>query len=68
MSSFFFYFTANLPPTLTKSQVNSVRKHLKIQLLNLLRHTAAYDLHENIVTILNDLNVPNSEVSQLFYK
>ena len=28
----------NLPPTLAKSQVSSLRKHLKIQLLTLLRH------------------------------
>ena len=32
---------ANLPPTLSKSQVNSVRKHLKMQLLMLLKHPAA---------------------------
>lgn len=29
---------ANLPPTLAKSQVSSVRKFLKNQLLNLLKH------------------------------
>ncbi|RXG54176.1 Symplekin [Armadillidium vulgare] len=55
---------ANLPPTLTKSQVNSVRKHLKIQLLNLLRHTAAYEYHDNIITILNDLNASSSEINK----
>lgn len=54
--------TANLPPTLTKSQVNSVRKHLKIQMLNLLKHPASYDYHENITTVLNDLGVTASEV------
>lgn len=32
---------ANLPPTLAKSQVNSVRKHLKMQLLSLLKHPVA---------------------------
>ncbi|KAK4296500.1 hypothetical protein Pmani_031010 [Petrolisthes manimaculis] len=55
---------ANLPPTLTKSQVNSVRKHLKIQMLNLLKHPASYDFHENITTVLNDLGVTASEVNK----
>ena len=32
---------ANLPPTLAKSQVNSVRKQLKLQLLILLKHPIA---------------------------
>ena len=32
---------ANLPPTLAKSQVSSVRKHLKNQLLTLLKHPVA---------------------------
>lgn len=56
------FITANLPPTLTKSQVNSVRKHLKIQMLNLLKHPGSYDFHENITTVLNDLGVSASEV------
>ncbi|XP_042217940.1 symplekin-like [Homarus americanus] len=55
---------ANLPPTLTKSQVNSVRKHLKIQLLNLLKHPASYDYHENITTVLNDLGITATEVNK----
>ncbi|XP_076061813.1 symplekin scaffold protein isoform X2 [Oratosquilla oratoria] len=54
----------NLPPTLTRSQVNSVRKHLKIQLLNLLKHTAAYDYHEDITTLLNDIGVTATEVNK----
>ncbi|ROT70452.1 symplekin isoform X2 [Penaeus vannamei] len=55
---------ANLPPTLTKSQVNSVRKHLKIQMLNLLKHPASYDYHEHITTVLNDLGITASEVNK----
>ncbi|XP_071524729.1 symplekin isoform X1 [Panulirus ornatus] len=55
---------ANLPPTLTKSQVNSVRKHLKIQMLNLLKHPASYDYHENITTVLNDLGITAAEVNK----
>lgn len=55
---------ANLPPTLTKSQVNSVRKHLKIQMLNLLKHPASYDYHYNITTVLSDLGISSSEVNK----
>jgi hypothetical protein len=47
---------ANLPPTLAKSQVSSVRKHLKNQLLGLLKHTAvAENFFTNITTLLTDL-------------
>ncbi|XP_037069858.1 symplekin-like [Pollicipes pollicipes] len=53
---------ANLPPTLSKSQVNSVRKHMKMQLLNLLKHPASYDSHRNICTLLTDLGASQSEV------
>ncbi|KAG0711695.1 Symplekin [Chionoecetes opilio] len=56
---------ANLPPTLTKSQVNSVRKHLKIQMLNLLKHSASYDYHYNITTVLSDLGTSSSEVRRM---
>ncbi|KAA0183330.1 hypothetical protein HAZT_HAZT004411 [Hyalella azteca] len=52
---------ANLPPTLSKSQVNSVRKHLKLQLINLLKHPSACDFHDNIITVLTDLGMSSSE-------
>ncbi|XP_043206880.1 symplekin-like [Amphibalanus amphitrite] len=55
---------ANLPPTLSKSQVNSVRKHMKMQLLNLLKHPASYDSHRNICTLLTDLGASQSEVAR----
>nr|CAD7410339.1 unnamed protein product [Timema cristinae] len=56
-------FSANLPPTLSKSQVSSVRKHLKMQLLNLLKHAASIDYHNNITTLLTDLGATHQEVS-----
>jgi symplekin len=40
---------ANLPPTLTNSQVSSVRKHLKMQFLNLLKHPATYEQQPSII-------------------
>nr|CAD7203478.1 unnamed protein product [Timema douglasi] len=51
----------NLPPTLSKSQVSSVRKHLKMQLLNLLKHAASIDYHNNITTLLTDLGATHQE-------
>ena len=54
---------ANLPPTLAKSQVSSVRKHLKNQLLTLLRHpTAAEHFFTNMTTLLTDLGANRDEV------
>ncbi|RWS26334.1 symplekin-like protein [Leptotrombidium deliense] len=56
---------ANLPPTLAKSQVSSVRKHLKLQLLLLLKHpTAAMSsqFQSQIIQLLNDLGAGQSEV------
>jgi len=54
---------ANLPPTLAKSQVSSVRKHLKNQLLALLRHpTAAEHFFTNMTTLLTDLGAGREEV------
>ncbi|KAL1131945.1 hypothetical protein AAG570_011556, partial [Ranatra chinensis] len=58
----------NLPPTLSTSQVNSVRKHLKMQLLNLLRHPTAMDYNTNITTLLTDLGASNHEVMKAFPK
>lgn len=56
---------ANLPPTLAKSQVSSVRKHLKNQLLSLLKsgldqHTEKF--FNNMTTLLTDLGASREEV------
>ena len=60
---------ANLPPTLAKSQVSSVRKHLKNQLLALLKHkTAAENFFTNITTLLTDLGATRDEVSRAMPK
>lgn len=55
---------ANLPPTLSKSQVNSVRKHLRLQLVNLLKHPSAGEFHDTIVAVLTDLGMSNSELNK----
>ncbi|XP_014678306.1 PREDICTED: symplekin-like [Priapulus caudatus] len=59
---------ANLPPTLAKSQVSSVRKTLKMQLLILLKHPASIDCHAQMTTLLTDLGATNSEVMKALPK
>lgn len=58
----------NLPPTLSKSQVSSVRKHLKMQLLNLLKHPSSVDYLNNITTLLTDLGATYQEVLKSYPK
>lgn len=56
---------ANLPPTLAKSQVSSVRKQLKLQLQILLKHPAAAlnsKFQLQIIQLLNDLGATQSDV------
>ncbi|XP_059163192.1 symplekin-like [Physella acuta] len=52
----------NLPPTLAKSQVSSVRKNLKIQMLSLLKHPVSVDFIPQISTLLTDLGATQSEI------
>uniref|UniRef100_A0A0B7BJ07 Symplekin n=1 Tax=Arion vulgaris TaxID=1028688 RepID=A0A0B7BJ07_9EUPU len=54
----------NLPPTLAKSQVSSVRKNLKTQMMSLLRHPASVDFIPQISTLLTDLGASQSEINK----
>lgn len=47
-----------------KSQVSSVRKHLRSRLLSLLKQPAAYDLHPNITALLTDLGTTPLEINR----
>jgi symplekin len=58
---------ANLPPTLSKSQVNSVRKHLKLQLLTILKHPASHERSGNIKTLLADLGATPQEINKVIF-
>ena len=58
---------ANLPPTLSKSQVNSVRKHLKLQLLAILKHPASNERISDIKTLLSDLGASPQEIHKVIY-
>ncbi|XP_035795243.1 symplekin-like [Anopheles albimanus] len=59
---------SNLPPTLTNSQVSSVRKNLKMQFLNLLKHRASYEHQASIAQILVDLGASNGEITRAIPK
>lgn len=56
---------ANLPPTLAKSQVTSVRKSLKQHLLALLPHAAAVEHRTLIKTLLTDLGATAAQVQKV---
>ncbi|KAM6288742.1 LOW QUALITY PROTEIN: symplekin [Aegotheles albertisi] len=55
---------ANLPPTLAKSQVSSVRKNLKLHLLSVLRHPSSGDFTPQITTLLVDLGTQQAEIAR----
>lgn len=55
---------SNLPPTLSSSQVSNVRKQLKLQLFNILKHHASIDYHENITQLLSELGASQADISK----
>lgn len=59
------HLQSNLPPTLSHSQVNSVRKHLKLQLLNILKHYSSGEHRTTIVGLLSDLGYSSQELARL---
>ena len=59
---------SNLPPTLTNSQVSSVRKNLKMQFINLLKHPASFEMKSTIITILSDLGATSVEINRAIPK
>lgn len=46
---------ANLPPTLSTTQVNSISKKLKSELTSLIKHPATYEFTEKISLLLSHL-------------
>ncbi|XP_045773505.1 symplekin isoform X2 [Maniola jurtina] len=57
-----------LPPTLSQSQVNSVRKHLKMQLLILVKHPAAGDVMPQLTQLLLDIGMTPQEINKVLPK
>lgn len=53
----------NMPPTLGKSQVSTVRKQLKLQLAFICKNPCCLEFHAQIVALLTELGASNSEVS-----
>ncbi|XP_013162080.1 PREDICTED: symplekin isoform X2 [Papilio xuthus] len=57
-----------LPPTLSQSQVNSVRKHLKMLLLNLIKHPSSNDMLPNLTQLLADIGMTPQEINKIVPK
>jgi symplekin len=55
---------ANLPPHFATSQVTSVRKQLKSQVLSLLRHPSSVESREQITTLLTDLGCSQADIAK----
>lgn len=51
-----------LPPTLSQSQVNSVRKHLRVLLLNLIKHPSSNDMMPQLTQLLVDIGMTTQEI------
>lgn len=64
----FKQLNANLPPTLTDSQVSSVRKSLKMQLQTLLKNRGAFEFASTIRGMLVDLGSSTNEIQKLIPK
>lgn len=57
-----------MPPTLGKSQVSTVRKQMKLQIIAICKNPCCLDYHGQIVSILTELGTSNNEVSILTKK
>lgn len=55
---------SNLPPTLTDSQVSSVRKSLKMQLITLLKNRGSFEYQTTIRRLLIDLGSSQGEIQR----
>ncbi|CAB3227848.1 unnamed protein product [Arctia plantaginis] len=57
-----------LPPTLSQSQVNSVRKHLRMLLVNLIRHPSSNDMLPQLTQLLLDIGMTTQEINKAIPK
>ncbi|XP_045499510.1 symplekin isoform X1 [Colias croceus] len=57
-----------LPPTLSQSQVNSVRKHLKIQIINLVKHPSSNEMIPQLLQLLSDIGMTQQEINKVIPK
>ncbi|KAB0797876.1 hypothetical protein PPYR_08869 [Photinus pyralis] len=59
---------SNMPPTLSSTQVNSVRKKLKTELCSLIKHHASFDYLESLTTMLVELGYSMQELERMLPK
>ncbi|XP_077293057.1 symplekin scaffold protein [Arctopsyche grandis] len=59
---------SSLPPTLSQSQANSVKKHLKMQILNLVKHSSTNEMLPQLYQILTDLGMTTQELAKALPK
>ena len=59
-------FKENMPPTLGKSQVSTVRKQMKLQIIAICKNPCCLDYHAQIVQILTELGTSNNEVIKYY--
>ncbi|XP_053608461.1 symplekin [Plodia interpunctella] len=57
-----------LPPTLSQSQVNSVRKHLKMLLITLIKHPSSIDVMPQLTQLLFDIGMTAQEINKVLPK
>ncbi|XP_075976917.1 symplekin scaffold protein [Anticarsia gemmatalis] len=57
-----------LPPTLSQSQVNSVRKHLRMLLVNLIKHPSSNEMMPQLTQLLLDIGMTNQEINKAIPK
>lgn len=59
---------STLPPTLSQSQVNSVKKHMKMQVINLIRYTSSLDMIPQLIQLLSDFGMSNTAIKKFLPK
>ncbi|CAH0755472.1 unnamed protein product [Diatraea saccharalis] len=57
-----------LPPTLSQSQVNSVRKHLKMLLITLIKHPSSIEMMPQLTQLLIDIGMTTQEINKVVPK
>lgn len=57
-----------LPPTLSQSQVNSVRKHLKMLVINIVKHPSSNEMLPQLTQLLLDIGMTQQEINKVVPK
>ncbi|XP_017776938.1 PREDICTED: symplekin [Nicrophorus vespilloides] len=60
--------TSNFPPTLSMTQVSTVKKKLKTEFISIIKHPAAHDYIEKISPILIDFGLTQNEINKMIPK